>query len=294
MEVLGQVASAAVYGLFTGCLYAFVALGIVLIFRSTQQVNFAHGTFAVLGGFIFLQLSILQHLPETVGLLAAAAGVGMAGYLWGRIGISMGRRSDDLVPLIGSLGLYIVLDALIVLRWGGNQPYLIPSLLPVFTLQIAGSAVDAVYIWLMVALILVGALLFGFFRWTSIGLQMRAAVQNREAAELIGIPTERLALLAWVVGSLLGMIALVIYMPMSYLQDFTMQALLISAFGAASVGGFEDFRGAVIGALIIGVTGGIVGRFLSSSLEQVVSLLFVVLIMFANPRGVFVLRGERR
>jgi branched-chain amino acid transport system permease protein len=294
MEVVGQAASAAVYGLFTGCLYAVVALGIVLIFKSTRQVNFAHGTFAVLGGFVFLQLSVLQKQPAVIGVLAATSVVAIAGLVWGRIGISMERRSDDLVPLIGSLGLYIILDALIVLKWGGNQPYLMPSLLPVFTVNIAGSAVDAVYIWLGAALVVIGGLLVIFFRWTDIGLQMRAAVQNREAAELIGIRTQRLALLAWVVGSLLGLIALLIYMPMSYLQDFTMQTLLISAFGAASVGGFESFSGAVVGAFVIGVTAAVVGRFVSPSLESVVSLLFVVVIMFANPRGVFVVRGERR
>lgn len=284
---------AATYGLLIGTLYALVAVGVVLIFRSTRTVNFSHGHFAVIGGFIYLQVSILSGMPVVLGLLAGAAMVAACGAVWAGIAQNMQRRGNDLVPLVASLGVFIALDGLIVRLWGGHQPYAVPALLPRFDIAVGQLRVDSSLLWIAVAAIVLCVALTLFFRSTDLGLKMRAAVQNREAAELIGISTSRLTFYAWIVGSLLGFIGLMLYAPRSYLENSTMTGVLIRAFAASSVGGFESFTGAIIGALILGVAEALAGRFVDPSVQSMVALLLIMGMIFASPKGVFVVRGER-
>jgi branched-chain amino acid transport system permease protein len=293
LESSAPVLQAVFYGTFNGLLYALVAVGIVLIFRSTRTINFAHGHFAVLGGFIFLQLSVLMQLPVLVGVAGAAAVVATGAYVWGRIARGLARGGDSLVPLIGSLGVFIALDGVLIRVWGGQQPYRIPALLPRLNLELGPLVVDSVYLWIGLAAVCVGLLLAAFFSRTNLGLQMRAAVQNPEAAELVGIPTARLALYAWIAGSLLALLALLLYVPRSFLENTAMMGVLIRAFAASSVGGFDSFGGVLVGALVLGVAEALAGRFIASSLQSVVALVMVALLMLASPRGVFVVRGER-
>lgn len=293
LDLLGQAGQAAFYGLFVGALYALVAIGIVLIFRSTRTVNFAHGQFAVTGAFVFLQLSVLGRAPVWLGMTLALAAVAIMGLSWGAVAIAMERRSDDLVPLIGSLGLFIALDGMAVRIWGPNGPYRMPSLLPGFNLHLFGLAIESAYVWAVVALGLAGGALHVFFQRTGLGLQLRAAVQNREAAELLGVPTVRLSLLAWTTGSLLALVALLIYLPQSYLDDNAMTTILLSAFAASALGGFESFQGAVLGAVILGVVETLAGRFIAAAWQPLVALMLIGVLLTLNPRGVFVVRGER-
>jgi branched-chain amino acid transport system permease protein len=294
IQFLAGAGSAAFYGLFLASLYALVGMGVVLIFRSTRTVNFAHGQFAVTGGFVFLQSAQLMHMPVAVGLLLGALTVVVLSLVWGRMSLSMERRGDDLIPLIGSFGLFLALDGIAVMIWGGQEPFVIAPILPEFQVKVAGTVVDSVYLWIL-ATFLICSLLLGFFmQRTSVGLKLRASVQNREAAELIGIPTRRMALIAWVIGSILAFVALMLFVPRSYLEDTSMQAILLSAFAAAAVGGFESFSGAALGALVLGIAEALSGRYIASSLQAIVPLIVIILMIFANPRGAFVVRGQRQ
>jgi branched-chain amino acid transport system permease protein len=292
-ELSRAILEAGVYGLLVGALYALVAIGVVLIFRATRTVNFAHGHFAALGGFVFLQVSVLGQQPTALGLAAAVGVVSLVALAWGRVAQSMRRRGNDLVPLVGSLGLFVALDGLLVRIWGGGQPYQVASLLPRGVLRVGDLPVDTAYVWMAVTAGVLFAALVGFFRFTDLGLRMRASVQNPEAAELMGIPTARLALYAWLAGSLLALVALMLYVPRAYLENTIMMGVLIRAFAASSVGGFESFGGAILGALVLGVAEALAGRFVGNALESMVALVLVTLMIFASPKGVFVVRGER-
>ena len=286
-------ASLLIVGICVGTLIGLMALSVVVIFRATGLVNFAHGEVVTVGLFVFLQVVVLWRLNAVFGLIAAAVAAGGLGGAFGVVAPRMARRGGVIVPVIASFGLMVVIDALVVKQWGSQEPYVVPSLAGKDTVYIGNVPVARDYLAAVVVAVTLTAALALFFRATSVGLRMRATVDNPEASELLGVATARLRILAWVIGSALGLGAALPYVSLAFLQTDSMNDLLLKAFAAAAVGGFRSFTAGMMGGIVLGVISSVLSRYTSSDIGDLVAIAAVIGMLFVLPKGLFALGSER-
>ncbi|MET1038399.1 MAG: branched-chain amino acid ABC transporter permease [Aeromicrobium sp.] len=280
-----------VNGVSIGMLYALVALGFVMIFKATRVVNFAHASFIVFGAWVVAALSddIGFWLALVVGLVAVAAiAVVVERVILARIDIR-----DHSTATIMTLAINILLIAEITRQ-------LEESVVPVDTpwgnavLEIGGVHVPASRIASMVAAVFVIAALSAMLMLSRWGLQMRATIQDPEAAALSGITMSRVTVSAWVVAALLAVVAgigMASY-PTPGVSVAT-QAAAFKAFPAAIIGGLDSFTGAIVGGILIGVAEASVStygshlEFLGKGLNDVVAYALMIAILLWRPTGIF-------
>lgn len=284
---------ALIVGVCVGSIYALVALSIAVVFRGTRMVNFAQGEMAALGVFLYLQISVLGAAPTALGTVIGLVVAGACGVGFGLIARRMEDGGGDLVPLIGSFGLFLVVRSMTVEFWGPREPYSLPHLFGTGGWHIGNELVPAGYLGALATTVVLGVVFYLAARFTSIGLQLRAIVANRDAAELAGLPTRRLQNITWFVGTLLAGVAAFLYFQNSYVVTGTIDLVLIPSFAIAAVGGFEHFGAIAIAALVFGVSVQLLDRYASFPGRDVVSLGILVLLLFIVPRGLMVARSQR-
>jgi branched-chain amino acid transport system permease protein len=270
-----QLAHAIVGTLVLGSLYALVGIGFVILYRATGVVNFAQGSFMVLGGYIFYALVQTYQLPLVVSLVCTVAGMGLSGAA---IYMALLRRmvgAEPFVLVIASLGLSVVIETIVVLVWGPNIKTL-PELVPVTPLLSVGgvnvSALDIFSVGIAVAIIV--ALELGL-QHTRLGVQMRAVAD----APLLAI--------AWGIAALCAGVAGVAYALRTSLDPVGLQALGLVAFPAVLLGGLDSMRGALIGGVLLAVTQNLAILKLGGDWSDVVAYLVLLVVLLVRPFGLF-------
>jgi branched-chain amino acid transport system permease protein len=268
-------------GIAVGCTYALLGSGFVMIYRVTQVVNLAQGTFAVLGGFF--TYSLLGHgLPHGVAEIIGVLGSGAVGALSGMIALSR-RRTAPLTSLVITLGIALAAEAVEVVIWGG-APISFPGLSG--TVVVDGVRLSNQYILVVIVTGFSFAALAVFLSRSYLGKGMTACANNPFAARVAGINVWRMGIFAFTAGGLLGGLAGVLITPLqpsAYDFDIT---LAVSGFAAAIVGGLLSFPAALIGGLILGVSESMVAGYWNASYQVIVALLIVL--------GVLSVRAVRR
>jgi branched-chain amino acid transport system permease protein len=276
-------------GLSTGSLYGIMALALVLIFRSTDIVNFAQGEMAMFTTFI--TWSLMQWAPGWLAVLLALA---IAFALGGLLELFIVRRVEGgpvLNPVIVTLGLFAIFSSLALWIWG-SIPKTFPTPFGNGTFTIGGVVVAHQSIGTLVTALLVAGLLFLLFQYTGVGLALRATAQNRVAARLMGIRVNRMLMLGWALSATVGAVAGILIAPTLFLQPTMMQALLTFAFAAAVLGGLDSPFGALVGGMLVGVVENLAGTWdpIGSDLKTVVAILLLVGVLILKPTGLF---GQR-
>jgi branched-chain amino acid transport system permease protein len=267
-------------GIALGCGFALLASGFVAIFLVTGVINFAQGTFAVLGGFVaysaLTSAGIPQGLAEALGVLAAGA----AGLAFGWVAV--GRRgTPPLASLVITLGLAVAAYAAEIAIWG-DQPISYSGLPGGFVL--AGAHLLRQHL-LVIGAALVAMLALGvFFTRSYAGKGMTACASNRFAAQVVGISVRRMGLLAFALGGLLGGLAGVLLIPIEPLSFSSDVDLAISGFAAAIFGGLRSFELALAGGLVLGVAESMVAGYAQASYQTVVALGLMLLLMVWQAR----------
>ncbi|WP_059011057.1 branched-chain amino acid ABC transporter permease [Streptomyces specialis] len=280
-----------VHGLSLGAVYALIALGFVIIFKSTEVVNFAHASLLLAGGYIAVRAQ------ESVGfwaaLLAGVAGAATLGALLEWAVIRRYRGADHSVLAIVTIGIDIVLLTELARRIGPDiLTYDDPwgdALVTVGSVTVPQTRVAA----FVTAALLIG-LFLAAFRWTSWGVAMRAAAENRETAALMGIRLGRVSSSAWAVAGALAAVAALFLsvFPTSGLDRATGEVAL-AAFPAAIIGGLDSTTGALVGGLTVGVTEALTTGyaaeldFLGNGFGHIAPYVVMVLVLLARPAGLF-------
>lgn len=234
-------------GLAQGCLYSLIAIGLVLIYKATEMVNFAHGELIMLGAFFGFQFIVLWGLPYWVGFLLTLAALGVIGFVMEAAIVRRLIGQPVFVVFILTLSIGIVLRSVAGMVWGyGN--YSLPA--PV---QGKVGVVDGVYVFAILTTALAGAALYAFFRYSRVGVAMQALSLNQLAAFYLGIPVKRLTSAIWALAAIFGAIAGLLLAPLT-LVSTQMGFIGFKAFAGAIVGGFGSIPGAVLGCILIGVT----------------------------------------
>jgi branched-chain amino acid transport system permease protein len=275
-------------GIREGAIYAGLALAIVIIYRSTRVINFAQGEMATFTTFIAWSLmnhglSFWTAFPIVLAI-AFAGGVTIE-----RVVIRPVEDAPVLTIVIVTLGLALLLNGLMSVIWGGeNRQFHGPF--STRTIDVGGVPISVQDIGIVAVSVGLVALLALFFRFTKIGLALRAAAVNPESSRLAGIRVGWMLALGWGIAAVLGAVAGMMIAPVVFLDPNMMQTILLYAFAAAVLGGLDSPLGAVVGGILLGVTITLLGRyvgFIGSTLKLPAALLLILVLLLVRPGGLF-------
>ena len=283
-------------GISTGALYALVALGIVVIYKATQVVNFAHGEMFMLGGFFAFTFHVMlgwPYLPSFALAVALAFAVGIA---VDRIAFRPLMQRQTLVSvLLVMIGLSFVLKGVARWLWGGKGDYLtFPPLISPEPLSFAGIMVMSQQLVVLGAACAVMIVFALFFKLTRAGRFMQATADNPKAAKLVGLRTDRVYMYTFGVGSAVAAAAAVLMAPLTLLYPDIGFMLFIKAFAAAVLGGLTSIPGAVVGGFLIGIIEQLAAGYLHTAMQEVAAFIVIMIVMIFIPTGLFGLGRIRK
>src|SRR3954470_16004967 len=271
-------------GLATGGIYASVALALVMIYQSTHLVNFAQGELAMFCTYIAWAM-IEAGFPYWAAFAATLALAFVIGVVIERLVSRPVEGSSVLAVVVVFIGLLVICNSLagwIFTYTIRPFPSPFPAQPPFGNRYISSHELGSIAITLVVL-----ALLFAFFRWTPLGLAMRAAAQNPVSSRLVGIRVGWMLALGWGLAGAIGAIAGIMVAPTVFLEPNMMAGILLYAFAAALLGGIDSPGGAVLGGFIVGVLENVVGAVIGTELKLTVALVLIVGVLVVRPSGLF-------
>ena len=280
--VLSQIFS----GLATGGIYASLALALVMIYQATHLVNFAQGEIAMFSTYLAWTMldAGMPYWPAFLLTVLIAFGLGV---LIERVIVRPVERAPVLSVVVVFIGLLVIFNSLA----GWIYTYTIkvfPSPFPKQPVRMGGHFFSAHELGAIGITLLVLLLLYAFFRYTSLGLAMRAAAQNPESSRLVGIRVSWMLALGWGLASATGAIAGMMVAPTVYLDPNMMSGILLYAFAAALVGGIDSPGGAVLGGFLVGVLENLLGTYvIGNELKLSVALALIIGVLVIRPSGLF-------
>jgi branched-chain amino acid transport system permease protein len=271
-------------GLAAGSIYASLALALVMIYRATDLVNFAQGEMAMFSTYIAWTL-VNTGLPFWLAFLITLVVSFLGGMIIERVVIRPVENAPVLAAVVVTIGLLLIFNSVA----GWIYTYTVqdfPSPFP--DRPVFGALMTTRDLGVIGVTLLMLVLLFAFFRYTPIGLAMRAAAQNPVSARLCGIRVGRMLAIGWGLAAMIGATAGVMVAPVLFLDPNMMGGVLIYAFAGALLGGITSPVGAVVGGLIVGVTENLVGTYLiASQLKLTVAFALIILVLVFRPNGLF-------
>src|SRR5229473_3149880 len=277
-----------VSGLATGGIYASLALALVMIYQATDVVNFAQGEMAMFS--TYLAWSMLNRgAPYWLAFALTAAIAFVGGLAIERLIIRPVENAPILTIVIVTLGLLVIFNS--VAGWIYSyiiQPF--PSPFPTTAIRVGSVVFGPHDLGAIGVTLVLLTLLYVFFRFTSLGLAMRAAAQNPASSRLVGIRVGWMLALGWGLAATFGAVAGMMIAPIVFLDPYMMFGIQIYAFAAATVGGFTSPLGAVVGGLLVGVTENLVGTYVSfigTELKLTVALAMIIIVLLVRPSGLF-------
>jgi branched-chain amino acid transport system permease protein len=277
-----------VNGIQSGAIYAALALALVLIYRTTGLLNFAQGEMAMFSTFVAF-LFTDWGMPVVIAILIAMVISVVGGAIIERTLIRPVGVDNVLAIVIVTIGIFIATNALAGWIYG-TDGRVFPRIFPNESLVDFGDVtITKETVGILGILGLVVLLLYLLFQHTKVGLAMRAVASNPESSRLVGIRTGRILMLGWGLAAALGALAGALAAPQLNLSLNLMQGLLIYAFAAATLGGFDSPLGAVVGGLIVGVTQNLAGQYIEffDGFELASAFLLILIVLLIRPQGLF-------
>ena len=276
-------------GLATGGIYASLALALVMIYQTTHLVNFAQGEMAMFSTYLAWTM-IAAGLPYWAAFALTVAGAFVLGAAIERIVIRPVENAPVLAIVVVFIGLLLILNSLAGWLWSYTIKTF-PSPFP--TTPVFGQTLISAHELGAIAVTLgVLALLYAFFRWTPLGLAMRAVAQNPASSRLVGIRVGWMLALGWGLAGAIGAVGGMMVAPIVYLEPNMMGGILLYAFAAALLGGIDSPPGAVIGGFAVGVLENVLGAYvIGNELKLTVALALIVGVLLVRPSG---LLGSRQ
>jgi branched-chain amino acid transport system permease protein len=274
-------------GISVGMIYAAIALSLVLIWRATRILNYAQGGMAMFTTYV--ALLVIKHTGSYWAGFAVALAAGLVlGAVIERLVIRPVENKPPLNAIIVTIGLLVFLEGLAGIIYGG-QFRSFPAAFSIDGLHIGSAAlgISANDVFVALAVLAAALLLAAGFRYTSAGLQMRAAAFSPPVARLLGVRVGRMLTLGWALAGLIGALAGVLVSPSTFLYPNSMDSIFVLGFTAAVIGGLDSPVGAVAGGLILGVALSYVGGYLGSDLVNLFGLAALALVLMVRPSGLF-------
>ena len=284
-SLLQQVVS----GVASGAIYASLALALVLIYRAMDVANFAQGEMAMFATFVAYSLITALHLPYLIVFVGTIVIAFAGGLLLERVVIRPFEGSSVLTLVIVTLALFSIVNGMAGLLWGYvfktlDSPFPARSIQPIPGVYIGIQDLGVIGVVLVVLVAI-----FVFFRYTKLGLAMRAAALYPESSRLLGVRTSWMLAFGWGLSAAVGAVSGMMVAPIVFLDPNMMQPVLLFAFAAAVLGGIESPLGAVVGGVLVGVLLALVGTYLpgGQNLRIPFGLIVIVAVLLFRPAGLF-------
>jgi branched-chain amino acid transport system permease protein len=284
-----QVLQFLVTGITNGSIYALIALGFVVIYSVTSVINFAQGEFAMLGALLAVWL-IAAGLPQGLALVVAVVGVGMFSAVLYQVGLRPARDASPLTLIIITIGAALAIRGVALVIWG-TDPYQMAPFTTGSPLQVGGAVIRLQSLWVLGTTLVLQPLLHLFFTRTMLGRSLRACAVNRLAARLMGIRTDRMALLAFGLSGSVGALGGVIIAPIIFATYDMGLMLSLKGFVAAVMGGMVNYSAAVAGGFLLGILESLGAGFISSGYKDAVAFIALFIILLSRPR--WLVRAEQ-
>jgi branched-chain amino acid transport system permease protein len=275
-------------GLALGSIYGLVALGFAVVFKATDVFNFAQGMFVVCGAYLVVTGITSLQLPFPLAILFMVVGAGLIGILIHKLLIQPLSGQPMLAVIMLTIALSIALRALIEIIYG-SQGLTLNTPLPSGVFKIGELRISQLH--LTAAVVSWGCMaVFGaFFRYTSIGLLMRATADGHEAAVVSGINVNVMNRLAWAIGCILAAIG-GLFLGQLQIVSTELETIGLLALPAVVIGGMQSIPGAIIGGLLVGLIEQLSASYISPKSSDIIIYALLLLILMVRPWGLF---GQR-
>ncbi|MBM4331779.1 MAG: branched-chain amino acid ABC transporter permease [Deltaproteobacteria bacterium] len=280
--MLGQL---IISGLAVGFCYALLALAMVIIYKTSDVLNFAQGEMAMISSFIAFVLLESYQISFPLALLLTLLFASMLGIFLEFTFLRPAKNPTVIGMIIITLGFEMMLMGLAGWKWGPD-PRSMPFPISGFeTYNFFGLVISKINFWtIIICLIMIGFLFF-FFQYSKLGTAMRATQQNRLVARLMGIRTKRIFSFTWALSSFIGAVAGMFIAALTILDPTMMMDPLMKAFASAVLGGMTSLPGAAVGGAILGVVENLFGGYVSLAFKSVVAFAIIVLMLCFRPSG---------
>ena len=275
-------------GLSSGGIYALGAIGLSLVYGILKLVNFAHGDFMTLGGYVAFAVNVSAGAPLIVAVIAAVVAIALLGLvteaaIWG----PMRRKGAGVMQLmLLSLGLAFVIRNLILFQWGARPRSLDVDQFQSWTIfgDVRITAIQLTVILSAGIVLLAVALML---KWTLVGKSMRALSDSFDLAEVSGVNTRRIVILTWLLAGGLAGLAGVLAAIYTTLTPNMGWFLLLSVFAAVVLGGIGDAYGALLGGFTLGLAQEWSTNFLEPTYKEAVGFVVLIVVLLVRPQGIF-------
>lgn len=277
-------------GLVVGGIYSLVALGFVVIYKATQVVNFAQGELVMAGAYVCFSLTVQFHLPFMAAFLLTLGFSVVLGLAVERLALRPLIGESTISVIMVTIGLSSVLKALVQLVWG-TQIKVFPQVLPTEPLFLAGVPIAPVYLAAFVLSVLLFAVFSLFFKYSRLGVAMRATAFDQQAAQSMGIGIKNIFALSWCIACVVSGVGGIILGNINGINS-QLGHLGLKVFPAVILGGLDSLAGAALGGLLVGVLENLCDGLAKDLLglpgfKEVAAFVVLVLILMVKPYGLF-------
>ncbi len=273
-----------VSGATIGSIYALVAIGLVLLYRTTRILNFAHGDLGVLGTFIAYALLTSLDIPWGASFALALVAAALIGALIYVLLVRPAKNQTELGLLILTLGLALTLGGLDALVFGTDNK-IVPTLVAERIVRIGGASFSLVSLVTAAVGVVLMLALWALLTYTKLGVAMRAVAQREDVAEAMGLPVKKVLMATWAAAAVLATAAGLLFAPTTLLNPTTMLDPMSKGFVAAVIGGMNSLPGAVVGGYVLGILELVVGIYVSLEFKASFAFLAVILVLVFRPHG---------
>ncbi|MDQ7843276.1 MAG: branched-chain amino acid ABC transporter permease [Armatimonadota bacterium] len=274
-------------GLAVGSIYALIALGFALLYKSTKILNLAHGELVLFGGYLAIALSHVLPFPAAVFVTLLAAGI--LGFAIERAIMRPLFGQPLLSVIIVTLALGYIVRGVMVGLWGGDTRQFAAGL-PTGVTVIAGIAIQRVGIYSAATAAALLLVFWLFFRYSLVGIAMRAAANEQLTASTLGVSLRRVFAYAWAFAAIAGAVGGVL-LGLWLGVNFALGFVGLKALAAVILGGLDSIPGAIVGGLLIGVIETTVGGYIDAHIiygfKEIVAFIIILLVLMIRPYGLF-------
>ncbi|PWA11144.1 branched-chain amino acid ABC transporter permease [Pueribacillus theae] len=285
-----------VTGIVVGSIYGLVALGFVLIYRASDALNLANGEFVLIGAYVCVTLVTAYKLPFIAALLITLVFSAFLGLAVERIVLRPLLNAPVISVIMATIGLSSLLAGAAHMIWG-HQRKAFPQVFPSQPIEIGGIIVTPVYLWSFVIVIALLIIFSLFFKFSKIGIAMRAVADDQQAALSMGISVKAVYAITWAIASVVASVGGILLGNINGVSS-TMAIIGLTVLPVVILGGLDSILGAIIGGFIIGILQSLAGGYLDplvgGGLKEVAPFIVIILILMIKPHGLFGKGGIER
>ncbi len=286
-----------VTGLVIGSVYALVAMGFALIYKSTSIINFAQGEFVLLGGYICWWFYTSLGVPVVPAFLATMAIAVLMGLVLERVMLRPMIGEPIISVIMITIALATVLKALVTILWGTQIQVFTPAIFSQDAIKFGPVLVSEVYLWTFGFAFLFLGVFAAFFKFTRVGISMRAVADDQQVAQSMGISVKRVFAISWSIGALVSAVGGILVGNINGI-NIALADFGLKVFPAVILGGLDSIPGAIIGGLTIGILENIMGSYLDiylgGGVKEIAPFIVLIVILMIKPYGLFGIKEIER